>query len=298
MTDRFVASNLDLSTLPSPEVIKGVNYETILAERLARFKALWPDFDMESLETDPAKVLQEVDAYREMLDKAAINDSARAVMVAFATGANLDNLAAFYGVVRLVISPAANGVAAVYETDADLRRRVQLAPEQLPYAGMTGGGYRALALRVAPTLKDVSAVKRSGGRIDVVLLSRTGNGTVDSGVVSAVASVFRDDEATQLTDIVSVRAADIVSYTISLKLRIPLGPDHAAVRTAAQTAIRAYCDARHRVGLAVYATGIIAAAMVGGVEQVVPVAPIVDVLPGQFGAAYCTAITVTSEVVE
>jgi phage-related baseplate assembly protein len=54
MTFRFASTNLDLSRLPAPEVIKPVDYEQILAERLAdlvaRFKAIGIDLDTTSLE--------------------------------------------------------------------------------------------------------------------------------------------------------------------------------------------------------------------------------------------------------
>lgn len=298
MTTRFSAANLDLSRLPAPAVIQDVDYEAILAARLAdlkaRMAAVGIDFDTTGLESEPGVILEQADAYREALTLAAINDAARGVMLATATGTNLDNLAAFYGVQRLVITPAnptANPpVAAVMESDADLRVRCQLAPEQLPYAGLTGGGYVALALRLAPEVKDATPIKRSGGRIDLILLARAGNGAVPDEVVSKVYAGFQDDAATQLTDIVTIRSATIVPYSLTVTLTVPIGPDPAAIRTAAETAIRAYATARHKVGAVVYRNMIEAAAAVGGVENAV--CSIGDVDPGDAGAAYLTALTV------
>lgn len=300
MTTRFVAANLDLSNLPAPAVIKDVDYEAILAERLARLKELWPELDTTGLETEPGVILEQSDAYREMLAKAAINDAARAVMLAFATGSDLDQLAAFYGVRRLVIVPAnptaSPPVAEVLESDADLRIRAQLAPEQLPYAGMTGGGYRALALRTAPSVKDVQTLKRDGGRVDVILLARAGDGTVPAETVSAVYAAFQDDEATQLTDVVSVRSATITTYDIPLTLRIRRGPDPVAVKNAAEAAVRAYAAERHRVGAIVYRNMVEARAAVGGVENVT--AAMDDINPGADGAAFLGALTITVELVD
>lgn len=296
MTDRFASSNLDLSLLPPPAVIKGVEYEAILAERLARFKQLWPDFDVDALETDPAKVLQEADAYREMLAKAAINDAARATMISFAVGSDLENLAAFYGITRLVITPATDSAPAVMESDADLRQRVKLAPEALPYAGMTGGGYKALARRVAPSVKDVGTIKRPGGRVDVILLGRDGNGAVPADVVTSVYHAFQDDEATQLTDIVTVRSAAITTYDVPLTLRVRRGPDPASVKAAAEAALRAYALSRHRVGAIAYRNMLEAAAAVGGVENAI--VGIDDVTPGADGAAWLGTLTTNVEVVD
>lgn len=298
MTARFVSDNLDLSRLPPPEVVVGVNYEAILAARLARFKELWPDFDMDGLETDPVVILEQVAAYREVLAYAAINDAARSGMLAFSTGANLDHLGALYGVERRLIRAASSDLPALYESDDELRGRIQLAPEALPYAGMTGGGYRSLALKTAPQLKDVTTVKRPGGRVDVVLLAREGNGAVSSEVVNTVYAAFKDDAATQLTDVVSVRAADIVTYVVALDLTLRAGPDPNVVKEAALAAVQAYVSSRHRVGLPVYRQMIEAAASVGGVEKAVASAPSADVVPAAQAAAYCSAISLTHVVLE
>jgi phage-related baseplate assembly protein len=300
MTRRFASANLDLSRLPAPEVIKGVDYEQILAERLvdlkARFAAIGIDLDTLNLESEPAAILEQTDAYREALTKAAINDAARGVMLAFASGGTLEHLGAFFGVVRLVITPAIGAAPAIMESDADLRARIQLAPEALPYAGMTGGGYRSLALKTAPALKDVLPLKRSGGRVDVVLLARDGSGAVPPAVIDAVYSAFQDDEATQLTDIVTVRSATILPYTVNLHLMVRRGPDPAIVRAAAEVAVRKYAAERQRIGRVVYADMIIAAAAVGGVENAT--VDIGDVDPGEAGAAYLSGLTVTHEIVE
>lgn len=300
MTLRFSSANLDLSRLPPPEVIKGVDFEQIFAERIvdlvARFAAAGLDLDTAHLESEPAAILEQADAFREALTKAAINDAARAVMLAFATGADLEHLGAFFGVQRLVVTPATTDLPAIMEDDASLRSRIQLAPEALPYAGMTGGGYRSLALKTAPALKDVLPIKRPAGQVDIVLLARDGSGAVASAVVDAVYAAFQDDAATQLTDIVTVRSATIVPYSVNLNLKVRLGPDPAIVRATAEQAVRQYAADRHRIGRIVYADMIIAAAAVGGVENVT--IDIGDVDPGESGAAYLDTLNVTYEVVE
>lgn len=299
MTLRFASDNLDLSRLPSPEVIKSVDYEQILAQRLAdlvaRFKAIGIDLDTTSLESEPAVILEQADAYREALALAAINDAARSVMLAFATGGDLEHLGAFFGVQRLTVTSATNDAPAIMEDDTSLRARIQLAPEALPYAGMTGGGYRSLALKTAPALKDVLPLKRGGGQVDIVLLARDGSGVVPAAVVDAVYSAFQDDDATQLTDIVTVRSASILNYSASINLKVRRGPDPTIVRASAEKAVRAYATSRHRIGLTVYANMMMAAAAVGGVEEVI--IDIGDIDPGESGAAFLQTLTVTSEVV-
>jgi phage-related baseplate assembly protein len=299
MVDRFVSANLDLSTLPAPTLV-AIDYDAIRAARLAdvvaRAAEIGITIDTTSLQTEPAVILEEADAYREVLTLGAINDAAKGVMLAYATGANLDNLAAFYGVQRLTITAATNDAPAVMEPDSDLRSRIILAPEQLPYAGVTAGGYSALALRVAPSVKDAHPIKRAAGQVDVVLLGRDGDGAVSSGVVSAVYAAFQDDGATQLTDIVTVRAARIVTYSPTVTLHLRPGPSADAIRAAAEANIRAYAFGRHRIGQVAYAQMITAAASVGGVE--LATVDIGDVDPGNDGAAYLAGLTVNAVVMQ
>jgi phage-related baseplate assembly protein len=278
--------------------VKGVDYESIRAASLidlvARFKAAGLDLDTANLETEPAAILAEAAAFREMLAMAAINDAARSCMVAFATGSDLDHLAAFYGVERIELTPATDTTPAIMEDDSALRARVVLAPEALPYAGMTGGGYRSLALKTAPTVKDVATIKRGAGLVDVVLLSREGDGTVTPDVVSSVYQAFQDDAATQLTDVVTVRSASITPYNVGLTLLIRRGPDPTVVRLAAEAAVRQYAASRHKVGQIVYADMIVAAAAVGGVENAT--VDVSDIDPGEGGAAFLGTLTTTVQI--
>jgi phage-related baseplate assembly protein len=289
----IISPALDLSRLPAPTVVQSLSYEQIRAALIAALQAALPAFDA-TVPSDPVIKLLEISAYRELLLRGDMNDNARAVLLAFATGADLDHLGAFYGVTRLVITPATDRAPSVTESDADLRTRIQLAPETLASAGLTGGGYRATALRVAPSVRDVAVIKRAAGRVDVVLLGRDGDGTVPTGVVQSVYQALAGDDGAQLTDIVSVRAAEILPYARTVRLRIRRGPDPAVVSATAETAIRSYCADRHRVGQPVYAQMIASAASVGGVEQAIVDGG--DIVPGPYAAPYLTGLTVSVEI--
>src|SRR5690606_10342748 len=116
---RFSADTLDLSRFPAPLAIRGIDYEALLAARKTALVAAYQErgiaYDVERLESDRAIILEETDAYRELLAYAAINDAVRACMVAFAVGSDLDHLAAFYGISRRVITAATDTAAAVME---------------------------------------------------------------------------------------------------------------------------------------------------------------------------------------
>lgn len=93
---------IDLSQLPAPDVVQSVDYEATLAAMLADLRARDPAFDA-LVESDPAYKLLEVAAYYKTLTDQRVNDGARAVMPSSAIGADLDQIAARYGVERLVI---------------------------------------------------------------------------------------------------------------------------------------------------------------------------------------------------
>ena len=97
-------SAIDLSSLPAPDVVEALDYETILDAMKQDLVARDPSFSA-LLESDPAMKVLEVAAYRELNLRQHINDSARAVMLAHATSADLDNLAANLNVQRLAVDP-------------------------------------------------------------------------------------------------------------------------------------------------------------------------------------------------
>lgn len=132
-------TGVDLSRLPAPQVIEPLDFETILAQSLAQFQVYFPAFDA-TLESEPVMKLIQLFAYRELVLRQRLNDAARAVMPAFATGPDLDALAALFGVERFILTPADPevGIAEVLESDTDFRRRMVLAPEGFSVAGPVG----------------------------------------------------------------------------------------------------------------------------------------------------------------
>lgn len=122
---------IDLSQLPAPQIVDVPDFETLLAERKAEFVALHPKDEQEAvirtleLESEPVTKLLQENAYRELLLRQRINEAAQAVMVAYAMGGDLDQIAANYNVKRLTVTPADNDavppVAAVMEPEPATR---------------------------------------------------------------------------------------------------------------------------------------------------------------------------------
>ncbi len=280
-----MGSLIDLSTVPVPNAITEIDYEAIraatLADLKARLAAVGIDFDVDRIETDPLVINEEARAYRELLVLQKINDAVRAVLLASATGADLDNLAADFNLVRR------NG-----ETDAQLRFRRQLAPEGYAVAGPKDA-YRFHALEAAPSLKQAEAIKGNDNVVTLVLLSGDGNGAVDADTVITVQEALSPEARRPLTDSLYVRSATIVETAISVRIEIGSGPDAATIKARALAGLQAFAISRHAIGAPLYLDGIVGAARKAEpVERVVVVSPVADIDPGAFGAVHVTDISV------
>ncbi|EAN8733879.1 hypothetical protein HNE72_003817 [Salmonella enterica] len=176
---------IDLSQLPAPQIVDVPDFETLLAERKAEFVALHPKDEQEAvirtldLESEPVTKLLQENAYRELLLRQRINEAAQAVMVAYAMGGDLDQIAANYNVKRLMVTPADNDavppVAAVMESDEALRLRVPAAFEGLSVAGPTAA-YEFHARSADGRVADASATSPAPAEVVLTVLSREGDG--------------------------------------------------------------------------------------------------------------------------
>lgn len=277
---RFSSSTLDLSRFPAPLAIRGLDYEAILAERLAdlqsRFDAAGLEIDALGLESEPAVIIEQADAYRELLVLSAVNDAVRDTMIAFAGGADLDHLAAFYGVMRRVITEASNSAPAVMETDAELRRRTLLAPEAFSSAGAPGG-YVFHALGADPRVLNVDVWSPMPGHVNVAVQSREGDGAAPDDLLDAVRAHLSREDIKPLTDILSVRSVVNVPYDVVGTGYVLPGPDALAVRDQAVEAIKAMAAQRRTPSRDLPRSAVIDAASVGAMDKVIVSSPAADI---------------------
>jgi phage-related baseplate assembly protein len=283
--------------LPAPEVIEPLDYETILAGLKADMVARFPEIATTlELESEPAVKLLEVVAYAVLLLRARVNDAAKSVMLAHATGGNLDNLAALLGVARLVVSPADPAavppVAAVMETDAALRLRAQLALEGYTSAGSVGS-YEFHARTADARVIDVSVLSPEPGTVQVTVLSSEADGTPSPELLGLVLEALNAEEVRPLCDSVVVQAPTIVDYSVAAELHVADGPDTTMVLQAAQAAVEAYVADVHALGATVAISGLHAALHQAGVTRVVLTAPVAEVETTPVAAPWCTAINLT-----
>ena len=279
-------SVLDLDALPAPDAVAELDYEKILAQLKDMVRSSVPS--VLDLESEPLVKVLEVWAYRELLLRAAVNDGMRAVLLATARGAMLDQIGALFGVSRLVVieaNPAANPpIEQVMEADLAFRRRIQLSLEGLSTAGPRGA-YRYHALSASGEVRDVGVRTIASGVVGVRVLSSAIDGAASPELLAAVSAALSAEDVRPLCDDVVVSAATVSAYSVEAVLHLPASPGADAALSAAEAAVRAYCEDAFAVGRVVRRSAIIAALHQTGVAWVDLVSPAGDVDPGQDGAA-------------
>jgi phage-related baseplate assembly protein len=273
---------IDLSKLPAPDVIEKLDYETLLSDYINDFKSKNLDGDYDKLlESDPAIILLQVIAYRELLLRNRINEAAKANMLAYASGSDLDNLAAFYGVERLLD-----------ESDDRLKTRTQLALEGFSTAGPVGA-YIFHSLSASLQVKSVSVISPNPGEVLVTILSNITDGTVSEELIDVVGDKLNQDDIRPLTDLVNVKGAAIINYQVEAIITVYSGPSSAIVETEARSALEKFIFDRHEIGRVVPISGIYDALHIDGVKKVELISPISDIETNSSEAPYCSNIEIS-----
>lgn len=171
----------DLTQLPPPEVVETLDFETILQVHRADLLARYPEAAaVIDLESEPLNKLLQAHAYRELLYRQRVNEAARAHLLAFATGADLDHKAAFYGLTRLA-----------GESDERLRARVQLRIKSLAGNG-TREAYELTAMTASQNVRDARATQPFPGRVHLLLWCHDA-AQAEATLATVVAAINADD---------------------------------------------------------------------------------------------------------
>lgn len=171
----------DLTQLPPPEVVENLDFETILQVHRADLLARYPEAAaVIDLESEPLNKLLQSHAYRELLYRQRVNEAARAHLLAFATGADLDHKAAFYGLTRLA-----------GESDERLRARVQLRIKSLAGNG-TREAYELTAMTASQNVRDARATQPFPGRVHLLLWCHDA-AQAEATLATVLAAINADD---------------------------------------------------------------------------------------------------------
>lgn len=272
-------ATIDFSSIPDPTIIEELDYETILQAMIADLQARDPSYS-EILESDPGVKILEVAAARELVLRQRVNDALQATLLRYATGADLDNLAAFYAVTRLP-----------EEGDEALRLRTI---ERIMGSSTAGGSawYRYQALSASELVKDAAVSSPAPGEVLVSILSTQGDGTASSALLEAVDTVLQGDSVRVITDTVTVEGATI--NTVPVAADITLYPDTPiAVFDGLQARLTEAFAAAAGLGWDVTTSWLVAQLHPGGVQRVVLTSPAEDVVCGPSQAPALGTITLT-----
>jgi len=295
-------ATVDLSQLPVPDVVEELGYETILAERIATLISLYPEEQQEAmartlaLESEPIVKLLQENAYREMIWRQRVNESAQAVTLAYAAGNDLDVMAANNNTDRLIITPEDNSTIpptlAVMESDGDLRLRAQQAFEGLSVAGPVGA-YEYHGRSADGRVADVSVESPTPACVTISVLSREGDGTASAELLSIVEAALNAETVRPVGDRVIVQSAEVVPYQIDATIYVYPGPESEPIRQAAEQKLQNYISAQHRLGRDIRLSAIYAALHVEGVQRVELAAPQADIVLSKSQASSCINYQIT-----
>lgn len=293
---------VDLSQLAAPDVVEELNYEILLAERKATLISLYPEDQQEAiartltLESEPIVKLLQENAYREVIWRQHVNEAARAVMLAYAAGNDLDNIGANYNVTRLVITPGDQSslppTPAVMEADTDYRLRIQQAFEGMSVAGSTGA-YQFHGRSADGRVADISVISPEPANVTISVLSRENNGVASEELLAVIRNALNDEDVRPVADRVTVQSANIIDYKVDASLFLYPGPESEPVLSAAKAKLKSYISAQHRLGRDIRKSAIYAALHVEGVQRVELAAPLADIVLDSTQASWCSEYSVT-----
>jgi phage-related baseplate assembly protein len=291
---------IDFSRLPPPKVIEEIDYEQLVKIYQARVVKTLPVLERATrLQQSPTNVVLQTEAYGEMMVRARINSAARALMLPFARGSDLDVLAAFFGEERVALVPNPRNVDRFpqdWEADGELRRRAQLSPEAFSTAGSEGAyiyhALKACTLAGIP-LRDAAAVRMNDrGGVLVSLMNKGDDPQATAAQVDAVTKRLYNKNIRPLTDVPSVVAADISYADIDATLTLYPGPDQALVLKDVQTALTNLRARLAYLGKDLTLAALNAAFYQEGVQNVKINSPNGDVVVGESGAVWFRKVRV------
>lgn len=296
-----MATLTDLSQLPAPNVIETFDFETIFNSRKEKFINLYPEEQRADVaktlefESEPIVKLLQESAYNELILRQRINEAALSLMVAYAKNEDLDNLGANFKVYRLTIQKADNSVTPaipeIKESDDDFRVRIQFAFEGLSVAGPRAA-YEFFSRSADGRVLDAAAESPAPTCVTIAILSRENNGIASQELINIVNKAVNEDDRRPIGDRVTVKAVQLINYSIKAKLYLYSGPESEPIKKAAIDNLINYINEKHRIGRRISRSAIMSALHVAGVQRIELVTPEQDITISREQASYCSSYDV------
>lgn len=260
----------ELASLPKPHVVEELDVETILARKKATLQGI---YDREGLPLtvlntayEPTTIQLETSSEDELNLRQRINDVARARLLAFATGADLDHLAAFYEVLRM------EG-----EDDQRLKLRVILAIQGRSTGG-TEERYRYFALTADIRVAD--AIVYTVGRspiIHVAIFSTDPTGQANAALISIVDAALQHRKVRMANDTIVVGTAIRTIVNIEADVWLLPSADLTTLQ-AMESSLRTAWGVAQALGRDFVLTWWVSKLMLDSVHKLEPVQPLGDIV--------------------
>jgi phage-related baseplate assembly protein len=262
---------MNLNELQTPEIIEQLSFEEILQHMKEALVAIDAEYTA-YLGSDPLMKLMEVAAYREVLLRQRINQAAKANLLAFATGSDLDNLAAFYGIERKE-----------NETDEELRNRVHAK-----IVGWSSSGsreaYKFHALNSDSRVKEANADSPEPGLVRISILSKENGGVVSEELLESVKNYMFREDIRMLTDTVEVVPCGLIDVNVKAKI-ILMSSTPPEILSTIQSSFIAAFNKIAGLGVSISRAWIISHLFASGVKDVELLSPASDILVTEIDCA-------------
>lgn len=283
--------------LLAPSVLDKRTFEEMYTEILDYFNTAFPEFS-NPVEGDPVWACLQTAAFVALNAVQQTNDAYLQTQILYATGDNLDILAANYGVVRQVKVEEVldvNGeveTPEVLETDSQLRARAFLQ-----WAGLgvgTNGWYQRHALAASNDVKNTQTVRVSAGDVTVYVQSEEdAGGVADAALQTTVSDYLNHETRKILNDTLTIASITTVDYTITAEVEFRVGIDGTTALSDLEDLIDEWTAEQERIGNDIPLSRFYAALTPDTVQGVTLTSPTVNITAGDGQVPRATAITIT-----
>jgi len=263
---------INLSKLPPPKIIEELDVEQIKEEMKTDFLKRMPDgYYLD--DADPAMKLIEQSAYREMLQRQKINDGAKAVMLGYSTGNDLEQLTALFNTERSVIVPKTNQVKEIKQSDHELREEALTA-----FDGKSTAGAEETYIYFAKKfnrkiIHDVSVHSSLPGTVELTILFKQGIEVDVEAELNGVKEYLSGKKLNPFTDNLIVNTAQVTVLGAKANILVPKGPDREVIKKRATERLNRFLNERYKLGSLISLSGINSALYVENVEEVEIIEP-------------------------
>ncbi|KFL31737.1 hypothetical protein JP75_06635 [Devosia riboflavina] len=251
----------ELAGLPEPALVDDLSYANIKTAFIARLKAEFDavgiDYDVDMLQTDPGVILMQVAAYIDTNLRQRINEAIKSWFLAYARGGDLDVLAQWYDVTRMV-----------GETDDALRSRIVLAIKGRSPGG-TEDRYKFIARSADVRVADAS-VYRVGRdpTVHVAVFSTDNSGVADATLLAKVDAALQSSAVRMVNDTIVVASAARQAGTITANYWLLPSANQVVVEAAMRASLAAAWAADMVLGRDVIRSWVLSKLQVAGVQKV------------------------------